>query len=84
MTKPEGAWTKAVAKVEPTPGRGLVEVFLVDEEGEPTRVGLELYPPDRKSVQVKLLASEAAALGDAILDGADRAEKENISRGKKP
>lgn len=66
--------------VEPSPRRGLVEVFLT--EGSPTKVGLEMYPPGRQSVSVEMLASEAAALGNALLDGADKAEKENTNAGR--
>jgi hypothetical protein len=39
-----------------------------------------MYPPGRPPVAVEMLAAEAAALGNALLEGADKAEAAN----KKP
>lgn len=57
------------------PARGLVEVFLT--ETTPAKVGLELYPPDRESVELTMLASEAAALAQGIAEAAAECEKVN-------
>lgn len=63
--------------------RGLVELFLTEAKpGEPTKVGLELYPPGKQSVSLEMFAAEAADLGRGLLEAADRAEKENTDAGR--
>lgn len=63
--------------------RGLVEVFLTEAKpGEPTKVGLELYPPGRPTVSLEMFAAEAADFANGLLDAADKAEKENTNAGR--